>query len=131
MNLEILKERETPLLSRKRITAMIDFEGPTPSRIKLIEDIAKKLDVNKDLTIIKHIYTRYGAQKAKIIAHIYDKEDAMNRFENEYLLKKHIDKKKEETAEKPKVDVKEEPAEEKKEKPAEDKKEEKKEEKSE
>ncbi len=96
MALEILKERDTPLLSRKRVTAMIDFEGSTPSRLKIQSTISKKLDVDKSLTIVKHIYTRYGAQKAKVIAHIYSNKEDLNKFERDYLLKKHVEKKAEE-----------------------------------
>src|SRR3989344_8301074 len=89
MELQILKERETPLLSRKRVTLEAGYEGATPSRLKFKDAIAKKLNVKGDMVIIKHIYTRYGLQKAKIIAHIYSNQKDLKRFEQEGLVKKH------------------------------------------
>jgi small subunit ribosomal protein S24e len=70
MKLDIIKERDTPLLSRKRVTISIEYEGATPSRLDLKKEVAKKVGSKEDLTIIKHVYTRFGRQKAKVIAHI-------------------------------------------------------------
>ncbi len=150
MKIEVLKERETPLLSRKRVSLMAEYQGPTPSRMDFLKEVAKIVDSDVSLIIIKHIYTRFGRQKAKIIAHVYNNMDDMKKLEDESLLKKHVKKeepKKEdqadaaakdtaakvEAAEAPKEEKKEEaPKEEKKEEPKEEKPaEEKKEEKSE
>ncbi|MBT7903292.1 hypothetical protein HN587_05495 [Candidatus Woesearchaeota archaeon] len=120
MDLKILKERDTPLLSRKRITAMLDFNGPTPSRVDIRTEISKKLGVEKALTIIKHIYPRFGSSKAKIIAHIYSDKAEMEKIEHSYLLKKH-------KLEEPKAPAKEETVADAK-APVEESKEEKKEE---
>jgi len=92
MKLEILKERETPLLSRKRISLMAVYEGPTPSRMKFLTEVAKLVDADPSLIIIKHVYTRFGRQKAKIIAHVYTDAKEMAKLEDEYLLKKHVKK---------------------------------------
>ena len=89
MKIEIQKERETPLLWRRRVTAMVEFEGATPSRKQIQQAVAKKLDANEKLTIIKHVYPRYGDSMAKVIAHVYSKEEDKNTVEAKYLLKKH------------------------------------------
>ncbi|MFQ5475039.1 MAG: 30S ribosomal protein S24e [Candidatus Nanoarchaeia archaeon] len=99
MELKIKKERETPLLSRKRVTAMISFKGATPARKELRAVVAKKLKADEKLTIIKHVYQRYGQNAAKVIAHVYSKEEDMKAVEQDYLLKKHVEK--EAPAEKP------------------------------
>jgi len=115
MNLELLKERETPLLSRKRITLMMDFKGTTPSRNIVKNEIATKLKADKKLVVVKHIYTRYGAQKAKVIAHVYTNEKDMKKIENDKLLAKHVEKKEEPKAEeKPAATPETKPAEAKK-----------------
>lgn len=114
MDLEVLKERETPLLSRRRVTLMAAYGGATPSRKDLTKDIAKKLNVNEKLVILKHIYTRFGLQKAKIIAHVYGNEEDMKTYEDISLLKKHSkiqlteeEKKKAEEKEKKQEEIKE------------------------
>lgn len=90
MKLEITKERETPLLSRKRINIMVEFEGSTPSRKDIVKAIAKKLDVSDKLIVTKHIYQRFGIGLIKVIAHVYETESDKNKVEREYLLKKHV-----------------------------------------
>ncbi|MFW6220637.1 MAG: hypothetical protein ACOC3X_03085, partial [Nanoarchaeota archaeon] len=123
MDIEIIKEKETPLLSRKRVTAWVYSEGVTPTRKKVCVQLSKHLKVKPELTIIRHIYTRFGQEKAKVIAHIYDDVNVLKRLELKKLVEKHnfLDVK-EETAEDKKEEAKAE------EKPAEDKKEDKKEE---
>ncbi|MFC1730496.1 30S ribosomal protein S24e [candidate division KSB1 bacterium] len=141
MKLEIKKERDTPLLSRKRVTLMAEYEGATPSRLDVKKEVAKKVSAKENLVIIKHIYTRFGSQKSKIIAHVYSDEAEMKKLENDSLLVKHSPKKKKEgegaeaeaKPEAPKAEEKKEepkPEEKKEEAPAE-KKEEPKEEKKE
>ena len=116
MEMNILKERETPLLSRKRYTLEITKEGPTPSRKEIRDLVATKVKANKELTVIKHVYPRYGVQKARIIAHIYDTKEEMVVNETEGLLKKHAKaENKEEKAEAAPAVPDEAPAEEKKE----------------
>lgn len=92
MKLEIAKERDTPLLSRKRVTLNLEYEGATPSRLDLKKAVAKKLGSKENLTIIRHVYTRFGKQKAKIIAHVYEKEEDMKVIEHAKLVVKHQEK---------------------------------------
>jgi len=87
--MEILKEKHMKLLSRKRVSLLIDTTNSTPKRTDLIKDIAKKFNVKPELVVIKHIYPQFGRQKVKIIAHLYEDEKKMKKFEHENLLKKH------------------------------------------
>lgn len=89
MKLEIKKQRDTPLLSRKRVTLMAEYDGATPSRPDIRKEVAKKVGAKDNLVVIKHIYTRFGSNKAKIIAHVYDNEKDMKSIEHESLLVKH------------------------------------------
>src|SRR3989338_8170579 len=95
MDIEILKENETPLLSRKRYTIRINTTGATPSRKDLLQAISQKTKSNPNLTIIKHIYPQYGGKFTKIIVHIYKDMAALESIEHEYLMKKHKEEKKE------------------------------------
>ena len=103
MELELKKERDTPLLSRKRYVFNMTFEGPTPSRKDIRAAVAKKVNADKELTIIKHVYTRYGVERAKVFAHVYGTKEDMMKIEEPGVLKKHQKKeeKKEETKEAP------------------------------
>lgn len=99
MNIDIIKERETPLLSRKRVTLNVEYEAATPARLILKKAIAKKLGSREELTIIRHVYTKFGRQKAKVIVNVYQNEKDMKAVEEEHLLGKHQEKKEGDKAE--------------------------------
>jgi len=132
--MEVIKEREMKLLSRKRVVLMVDHDGSTPSRLELVKEVAKKFKVKEDLVIIKHVYQQFGKNKTKLIVHIYNDKKKKNTFEHKSLLKKHEEKpvekdeEKQAPAEKPVVEKTEKPPKEEKTEDAsaaEDKKEEK------
>ncbi|MFC1722797.1 hypothetical protein ACFL0V_01530 [Nanoarchaeota archaeon] len=121
MEINILKERDTPLLSRKRYTLeIVKKDGPTPTRMEVKEMLAVKLKADKDLVVVKHVYPRYGISKTRAIVQVYEKKEDMERYESEGLLKKHVkETKKEEKAKAPEKPA-EAPAEEKAEEKAEE-----------
>ncbi|MFW5852660.1 MAG: 30S ribosomal protein S24e [Nanoarchaeota archaeon] len=89
MNIEILKEQEAPLLSRKRVTFGLVSDKETPSRKNLLKAVAEKTKAKPELIIIKHVYNKYGSKDVKVIAHIYKNKEDMKNIEGEYLLKKN------------------------------------------
>jgi small subunit ribosomal protein S24e len=93
MELEILKERETPLLSRKRVTAEVHYEGKTPSRVDLRKTVSAKIKAPEELVVIRHIYTIFGEQKAKVIVHVYSDPKTMLRLEGSHQVDKQTGKK--------------------------------------
>lgn len=100
MEIEIQKQRETPLLARKRVTAIAHYEGTTPSRIQIRKEIASKVKSDEDLVIIRHIYTKFGSRDAKIIAHVYNDKAMVEKLEGKKLIDKHSGKKAEKKEEK-------------------------------
>ena len=94
MDLELIKERDMPLMSNKRYSFYLKFKGSTPSRKDIKESVAKQIKSDPELTIIKHIYTRYGIEKAKIIANVYTKKEDMIKFEEKSTLEKNNPKEK-------------------------------------
>jgi len=92
MELKIIEKKEMPLLSRKRITIAAHFEKETPKREEVRKAIAKLLGTDEKLTVIRHIYTKFGKREAKIITHVYDDEKEMLRVEDKITLSKHLGK---------------------------------------
>ena len=70
--MKILKQSESPLLKRKRITFTIDHSlKATPSKKDLIKKIAESQKTKEELVVIRHIYNKFGSSQSKIITHIY------------------------------------------------------------
>lgn len=77
-----IKETEMKLLGRKRVKFEIEHHGQTtPSKNKVKEEIASKYNTKPELVSIRHIYTRFGVPKVKVIAHIYDDEKILKFLE--------------------------------------------------
>ncbi|PLW79653.1 hypothetical protein C0585_06690 [Candidatus Woesearchaeota archaeon] len=91
MELNILKEKEIPLLERKRVTATIaSQEGKTPSRVDVIKAVAKKLKTKEENIVVRHIYSKFGSGIAKAIMHVYNDAKTKVKFERKGLLEKHV-----------------------------------------
>jgi len=87
--MEVLKEKDMKLLSRKRVVLMVDNNGATPSRSEMIKQVAKKYSTKPENVIIKHVYSQFGSTKTKIIVNIYSDSEKMKAFEHKNLIKKH------------------------------------------
>tara|TARA_Y100000296_G_C5151666_1_gene246749 strand:+ start:730 stop:1104 length:375 start_codon:yes stop_codon:yes gene_type:complete len=107
MNITITKQTESPLLSRKRIISEVSFKGKTPSRLELKKELASKLKTKQELIEIRHIYGKFGEEKAKLIAHVYEDEKVMKALVHKKKEKEVKEEKKPE-AEAPKAEVKKE-----------------------
>jgi ribosomal protein S24E len=104
MDMEILKQRDYPLLKRKRVSCMCDFTGATPSIIQFKESLASKLKVNKELVAIRHVYQRFGKTTAKVIAHVYETKEYKESLEKlKSAEKKELETKKKAAEEKKKA----------------------------
>lgn len=100
MELNIEKEKETPLLSRRRISATLTFDRETPSRAKVQEALAKKLNEKPETVAIRHVYQRFGNRTAKVIAHVYQDEATLKTLETKKGKKEGAEKKEEAAPEK-------------------------------
>ncbi|MBI4454023.1 hypothetical protein HY636_05255 [Candidatus Woesearchaeota archaeon] len=89
MELEIQKQKETPLLARTRINIIARYDKETPSIVNLRKEVALKLKADENLVIIRHIYTKYGKRESKIIAHVYKDQKLMEKLEGERLVCKN------------------------------------------
>lgn len=126
MMLKILKQKESPLLQRQRVSAEATFKGATPSKEVFKKELASKLKAKQDLIEIRHVYGKFGEQRVKIIAHVYKDEKVMKALvhKKKEKVKKEAKPKEEKKVEAPKAEVKKEekPAEKKQEKKEEKKK---------
>ncbi|MEK6940350.1 MAG: hypothetical protein AABW49_00420 [Nanoarchaeota archaeon] len=85
MSIKIIKERDLPLLSRKRITFVLDHPGMSTPKIEAIsQEVATELKSTIDCIKIQHVYPQFGLQQSKIIAHVYSSAEALNKIETKH-----------------------------------------------
>src|SRR3989338_4743668 len=80
--LKKLKEKEFPLLGRTRITYELDHSGKsTPSKESVKSTVVSESKKPAELTSVRHIFTKFGTQKSKVIVHYYDDEKTLKFIE--------------------------------------------------
>lgn len=97
MKIAPLKEVESKLLNRKRISYEVLSADKTPSKEELKQGIASGLKISPNLIRVKHIYQRFGQKKSKAIVHVYKNEEDLKNTEKIKKKKGKEDGKKEET----------------------------------
>ena len=80
MEIEIKEEKKVPLFSRTEISGRISFQGPTPNRDKVIEQLAKKIKANPTLIVINKISTEFGSPEAGLFAYVYDNIEKLELY---------------------------------------------------
>ncbi|NPA22603.1 MAG: 30S ribosomal protein S24e [Candidatus Micrarchaeota archaeon] len=89
MNVEIISERDNPVLSRKEVLLLAKYEGATPSLTELRQKVVETLGVSPELMVIKKTEQNFGKREVKIWAYVYDNPDVLRRLEPIYVLKRN------------------------------------------
>lgn len=94
--MKIIYNKEMPLLNRRRVTLELEhLNNKTPSKEEMKKKVSEVLKSPEELVALRHIYTRFGYGKSKVIANVYNKKEDID-----YLEKKKIKKQKEENGKK-------------------------------
>ena len=88
MELKVTQKKNEPQLSRIRIDFEISFDKATPSINDVRDVLSTQLAKDKNLVVVKRIYTEFGLRKAKGIAYLYENEEILKRFEAKKEKKK-------------------------------------------
>ncbi|MEM2282594.1 MAG: hypothetical protein QXH26_03500 [Candidatus Hadarchaeales archaeon] len=96
MELEIVKERENPLLERREVEFRVSHAGaPTPRRVEVLDLLSKKLGVDPNLVVIRRISTLHGKNYSSGLAHLYKTMERLVSTEPRHLLERGKKKKEE------------------------------------
>ena len=83
MNLKIIYDKENKLLLRRRVAFEVAHEkASTPKKEDLKKEIAKFLKIEENLIVMKHVYSKFGADKSKIITHVYEDEKLLKTLDS-------------------------------------------------
>jgi len=113
MRIEVISEKQNPMLKRKEIQFRVDHAetGSTPPRLEIRRAVASALKADAETVFIRKFETKTGTSTAYGVANIYDSAEQAKSVEPEYIIKRNLppaEKPKEETPkeEKPKTEVK-------------------------
>ncbi len=97
MELLIEKQRDNPLLRRKEIYFRVRYgdSGFTPSRKDVREKLSGLLNATLDRLVIRWMKPEFGKTEARGYALIYDTPEDMRAIEEDYVLRRNFEEKKE------------------------------------
>jgi len=87
LDINILEDRENPLLRRREVAFEISFTGATPSRKEVKEALTSRLGVDANLVVIGKLAQPFGISSLKGRANIY-KDEAARSVEHGHLLRR-------------------------------------------
>lgn len=116
MKVEILSEKENPLLKRKEFEVRIIYDAATPSFSEIRKKISASKNIGKGTVIMDSFKSKYGSRETVSSVKVYQTKERALEIEPRYRLIKNglieVEEKKEPKPE----EVKEKPEEEKPEK---------------
>ncbi|MEE9377644.1 MAG: 30S ribosomal protein S24e [Candidatus Lokiarchaeia archaeon] len=93
LNIEITEEKKNPLIERTELTFRIDHFGKgTPNRLDVKKKVAALQGSDEKLTIIKKLYTRFGASHSIGKAYIYNDAKELQYFEPFHIQVRNLEK---------------------------------------
>lgn len=90
MKVEIIEEKENPLLDRKEMKIKVAYTGATPSRKEIRDKIIAKLKANKDLVVLNSLNSKFGTREATGNVRIYKTKKRAHEIELKHVLKKNF-----------------------------------------
>jgi small subunit ribosomal protein S24e len=90
VDIEILEEKENPLLRRKELRIKVSHNGATPRRAEVREKIIALKDANRDSVVLHSLHSRFGARESIAFVKIYESPQAMLSVEQEHVLRKNF-----------------------------------------
>jgi small subunit ribosomal protein S24e len=89
MEIEIIEEKENPLMERKEMQLRIIQDAGSPKIIDLRKKIAAQFSLNESLFVIQQILAEYGMNESHCTLKIYDSEDRLRAVEAKHILRKN------------------------------------------
>lgn len=100
MEINIIEEKENPLLDRKEIKFECLYPGEsTPRVLEIKNKLVAILDADKDLLVVDRINQGFGESRASGYAKIYDSREKLIEIEPEHVIAKNTEKTEEEEEE--------------------------------
>ncbi len=90
MEIEILEEKENPLLRRVELKVRVSHNGATPRRAEVREKIIALKDASHDRVVLHRLHSRFGARESIAYVKIYESREAMLSVEQEHILRKNF-----------------------------------------
>ena len=96
MDIEIIGDTRNELLSRRELSIIVKYDGPTPSRLQIIGKICGLLNVSEEQIVLDSLEQTFGKMEFRANVRIYDDQKSREKTERPYIISRGKPKPKEE-----------------------------------
>lgn len=86
MDIQVIEERNNPLLKRREVVFKVIHEDATPSRKSIVERLAATMNSMVGLVIVDEIKTTFGKRESLGYAKIYETEERVKQVERPHII---------------------------------------------
>ncbi len=91
MKLQIINDKENPLLERRELVVKILHEKATPPRKEVRSKLIAELNLDKDSTIVDRMLPKFGSREVIVFVKVYKTRERMLEIEDESKIKKNFE----------------------------------------
>lgn len=96
MDIDVISQKENPLMQRKEYWLSVDHEGKeTPGRYALLPEIARKLGCEEGSVVLHKVFSERGLARSRAKVYVYVEKKHVKKemlARQERKVKKHLDK---------------------------------------
>lgn len=89
MEIQILEEKDNPLLDRKEIQLRIIQDAGSPKIADLRKKIGAQLSLDGSLFVVQNIYAEYGMNESRCLLKVYNSNERLKEVEAGHVLRKN------------------------------------------
>ena len=89
MEIQILEEKDNPLLERNEIQLRIIQDAGSPKIADLRKKIAAQLSLDESLFVVQNVYAEYGMNESRCLLKAYKTKERLKEVEADHVLQKN------------------------------------------
>lgn len=89
MNIQVIQEKNNPMLNRREIVFKVTYDEATPSRKSIVDKIAATMNSKQGLVIVDNLKTEFGKREGIGYAKIYENADRVKQVERPHIIERN------------------------------------------
>ena len=90
MDIQVIQEKNNPMLNRREIVFKVTYDEATPSRKSIVDKIAATMNSKQGLVIVDNIKTEFGKREGIGYAKIYENAERVKQVERPHIIERNV-----------------------------------------
>lgn len=89
MDIQVIEEKNNPILNRREIVFKVIHDESTPSRKSVVERLAATMNSKVGLVYVDGLKTEFGKRETRGYAKIYETTERATQVEREHIIERN------------------------------------------